>query len=267
MHTETFGLRHGACAVLLGFALSLGPVPAGAHHEVEESKKLVEDSLKKTFEAFNKGDYAEFADGFTDLGFLNKSMFRFDVDRPFPKDEGPIFVQAMNDRGKLQLKKISNVRILDHMMVMGTAEVEIQQGNVIELYAFRMVKRPGLDKRYKISRDQVLPLRPKNFPVVEVKMTDFEFDFDKKKLAKNMVLSLVNAGKHDHEFVFYQKMMPADWERSIARAAWALKPGQASELVLAGLEPGDYVIVCCMTTQGEPEPHCARGMRSEFSLK
>jgi hypothetical protein len=267
MHTETLWLRRGAWTVLLGFALSLGPVPAGAMHEVEEAKKMIEDSLKKTFDAFNKGDYAEFADGFTDLGFLNKSMFRFDVDRPFPKDEGPIFVRAMNDRGKLQVKNISEIRMLDHMMVMGTAEVELQQGNVIELYAFRMVLRPGLDRRYKISKDQVLPLRPKGFPVVEVKMTDFGFEFDKKKLAKDMVLTLVNAGKHAHEFVFYEKMMPADWERSIARAAWALKPGQAGELVLAGLGPGNYVMLCCITTQGEPEPHCARGMRAEFSLK
>jgi len=256
----------GLAVIFVGFGLSLGPVPAGAHHEVEESQKAIEESIKKTFDAFNKGDQAGFADGWTDVGFMNKQMFRNDVDHPFPKDEIPVFFRAMQYRGNVQVQKISNIRMLDHMMVMATAEVELQQGNVKELYALKMVKRIALDKRYKIAKDELLPLRPKDFPVVDVKMKDFKFEFDKNKLAKNMVLKLANAGEVNHEFVFFQKMMPADWERSIARAAWSLTPGQGSELVLAGLEPGDYVMVCCSPQPGN-QPHCAKGMRTEFTLK
>jgi len=248
--------------------MSLGPLPAGAHHEVLEAQKTVEGSLKKTFDDFNKGDLAGFLDGWTDVGFMNKLLFRNDIDRPFPKDEAPIFFQAMKDRGgQIQVQNISNIRMLDHMMVMATVEVELLQGNLRELYGLRMVKRIGLDKRHKIAKDEVLPLRPKGFPVVEVKMKDFGFDLDKNKLAKNMVLKLINTGEVNHEFIFFQKMAPADWERSIARAAWALKPGQTSELVLAGLTPGDYVLVCCSTTPPNNEPHCSKGMRTEFKLK
>jgi uncharacterized cupredoxin-like copper-binding protein len=153
------------------------------------------------------------------------------------------------------------------MMVMVTAEVELLQGNVRELYGLRMVKRIALDKRYKIAKDELLPLRPKGFPVVEVKMKDFKFELDKNKLAKNMVLKLINTGEVNHEFIYFQRMAPADWERSIARATWALKPGQTTELVLAGLEPGNYVLVCCSITPPSVEPHCAKGMRTEFTLK
>jgi hypothetical protein len=201
------------------------------------------------------------------MGFMNKLLFRNDIDRPFPKDEGPIFLQAMHDRGLIQVQNIANIRMLDHMMVMATAEVELLQGNVRERYGLRMIKRIALDKRYKIAKDELLPLRPKGFPVVEVKMKDFGFDLDKNKLAKNMVLKLINTGEVNHEFIFFQKMAPADWERSIGRAAWALKPGQTSELVLAGLTPGDYVLVCCSTTPPNNEPHCSKGMRTEFKLK
>ena len=62
------------CNVLFGFVLSLGAVSASAHHEVDEAKKLIEHSLKKTFEAFNKNDYVEFVDGFTDLACVDKSF-------------------------------------------------------------------------------------------------------------------------------------------------------------------------------------------------
>ncbi len=268
MRVKSLWLRHSLClwVIFLGLALSLGPAPAGADHEVHEAQQLIEASLKKTFDDFNKGDYTAFADGWTDVGFLNKQMFRMDVDRPFPKDEIPVFANAMKYRGPIQLLNISNIRVLDHMMVTATAEVDLRQGNVRELYGLQIIKRIGLDKRYKIAKDELLPLRPKGFPVVEVKMKDFKFELDKKKLAKNMVLQLVNAGEVNHEFIFFQKVMPADWERSLARGAWSLKPGQTNELVLAGLEPGNYVMVCCNTQPGN-EPHCAKGMRTEFTLK
>jgi len=257
----------GLGVIFVGLGLSLGPVPAGADHEVLVGQKAIEESIKKTFDDFNKGDQAGFADGWTDVGFMNKQLFRMDVDRPFPKDEIPVFFGAMKDRGPIKLLNISNIRMLDHMMVTATAEVELQQGNVKELYGLRMIKRIALDKRYKIAKDEVLPLRPKGFPFVEVKMQDFKFELDKNKLAKNMVLKLVNTSEIDHEFIFFQRVMPADWERSIARGAWALKPGQTSELVLAGLEPGNYAMVCCSTTRPNNEPHCVKGMRTEFTLK
>ena len=36
---------------------------------------------------------------------------------------------------------------------------------------------------------------------------------------------------------------------------------------ITGLEPGDYAMVCCNTEQGGDNPHCAKGMRVEFTLK
>ena len=251
--------------ILLGFGLSLLPISLDAHHEVQEAQKMIEESLKKTFEAFNKDDYMGFVDGWTDVGFLNKALFVMHVDRPVPKDEIAIFFGAMKLMGPIELVKVSNIKILDHMTITATAEVDILQGNVRERYELRMVKRPALDKRYKIAKDKLLPLRPDGFPVVDVKMTEYAFEFDKGRVARDMVLKLVNAGRTAHEFVLFQ-IMPAGFEHSVARGAWYFEPGKTTDVVLAGLEPGEYAMVCCLTDP-DRKAHCDKGMRTEFKLK
>ena len=59
---------------------------------------------------------------------------------------------------------------------------------------------------------------------------EFDFELDKKQLAKDMVLKLMNTGKMEHEFMVFKKIMPANFEHFIARGAWFLKPGQATDL-------------------------------------
>jgi len=252
-------------AVLLGFGLSLLPVYSAADHEVRESQKLIEQSIRKTFDDFNKDDYMGFVEGWTDVGFLNKALFVMHVDRPVPKDEIRIFFGAMKLMGSIQLLKVSNIKMLDHMMITATAEVDMLQGNVRERYELKMVKRPALDKRYKIAKDKLLPLRPDGFPVVEVKMTEYAFEFDKSRVARDMVLKLVNAGRTEHEFVLF-KIMPSGPEHSVARGAWYFEPGKTIDVVLAGLEPGDYAMVCCLTDP-DKTAHCDKGMRTEFKIK
>ena len=226
---------------------------------------MVEDSIKKTFDDFNKGDYMAFADGWTDIGFLNKTLFAMHADKPVPKDEIPVFFNAMKLTGQVQLLKISDIKILDHMMVTATAEVELLQGNVRERYGLRMIRRLALDKRYKIEKDTRLPLYPDGFPVVDVKMTEYAFEFDKSRVARDMVLKLANAGRLAHEFVLF-KIMPAGWENSVARGAWYFEPGKTTDVVLTGLEPGEYAMVCCRTDP-DHKAHCDKGMRAEFVIK
>jgi uncharacterized cupredoxin-like copper-binding protein len=253
--------------VLLVFGFCLLSVRAAADHELEEGKEAIEKSLRKTFDDFNKDDYVAFADGWTDAGFMNKKMFDREVNGQFAKDDLPRFFGPIKLRGPIEVLNISNIRILDHMMARATVELDIQQGYVRERYGLVMVKRLGLDKRYKINKDMVLPVvLPPNVPVVHLKMTEFAFELDKSRLAKDMALQLVNAGKMQHEFMVFKKIMPADWEHFIARGAWFLKPGEATDLVLMGLEPGDYAMVCCNTEPGGDNPHCAKGMRVEFTL-
>ena len=226
---------------------------------------MVEESIRKTFEDFNKDDYMGFVDGWTDVGFLNKALFVMHVDRPVPKDEIGIFFGAMKLMGPIQLLKVSNIKILDHMTITATAEIDILQGNVRERYELKMVKRPALDKRYKIAKDKLLPLHPDGFPVVDVKMTEYAFEFDKSRVARDMVLKLVNAGRTAHEFVLFQ-IMPAGFEHSVARGAWVFEPGETTDVVLTGLEPGEYAMVCCLRDP-DHKAHCDKGMRTEFTLK
>ncbi len=266
MHFKSSWFRDKTWIILLWCGLSLVPIRAAAHHEVGEAQKAVEKSLRETFEAFNRGNMTAFLDGWTDLGFLNKTMFAMAVKNPVvPKDEVPIFFGAMKLTGPVQSLNISNIKILDHMLITATAEIEFIQGNVRERYELKLAKRPALDKRYKIAQDKRLPLYPNGFPVVDVKMTEYAFEFDKSRLARNMVLKLVNAGRTAHEFVLFKKM-PGDWEDSVARGAWYFEPGQTIDLALTGLEPGEYAMVCCLIDP-DNKPHCDKGMRTEFTLK
>ena len=259
--------RHVLWSILFGLGVSLLPVALSAHHEVHEAQQLIEQSIRKTFDDFNKDDYMGFVDGWTDLGFLNKTLLAMHVDRPVPKDEIPVFFGAMKLGGPIQVLNISNIRMLDHMMEQATAEIDILQGNVRERYGLRMIKRIALDKRYKIRRDVRLAFFPDGFPVVDVKLEEYKIEFDKKRVARDMILKIVNAGRKAHEFVLFHKMMPADWERSVARGARELKPGEATDVVLTGLEPGEYAMVCCMV-EPDPDnkPHCDKGMRTDFTI-
>lgn len=251
--------------IALVFSLCLCPVRVSADHEIEQSKEAVEKSIRQTFADFNKDDFAGFADGWTDMGFYNKTMFGMHTDRRVPKDEIPVFFGAMKLPGPIQLLKVSNIRIVDHMRYEATAEVEIQQGHVRERYGLWMIKRLALDKRYKIRKDVRLPLYPDGYPVVDVKMHEYKFDFDKNQVGRNMVLKIANAGELTHEFILFHHVMPADWENSVARGAWELKPGEVTEIVVADLEPGDYALVCCRTDR-DMKLHCDKGMRTEFKI-
>lgn len=269
MISSGYSLRFGIGVlwmIVLGLGLSLVPARVAAHHEIEEAKDRIEQSIRKTFDAFNKGDYKTFADGWTDFGFMKKTMFSLDVDRPFAKDTLSLHFLPIKLRGPIQVLSISNIRVLDHMMARATVQLDIVQGKVRERYGLNMVKRLGIDRHHKIDGDVLLPLYPKGFPVIELKMREFAFELDKSRLAKNMVLKLVNTGKLKHEFMVFKKR-PEDVEHFIARAAWFLRPGQATNLVLTRLEPGDYAMVCCNTEVGGDRPHCAKGMRVEFTIK
>lgn len=252
-------------AIFLALGFSLFPVRVSADHEIEEAKEAVEKSVRKTFDDFNKDDYMGFIDGWTDMGFYNRTMFGMHTDRRVPKDEIPVFFGAMKLPGPIQLLNVSNIRIVDHMRYEATAEVELQQGHVRERYGLWMIKRLGLDKRYKIRKDVRLPLRPDGFPVVDVKTSEYKFEFDKTRVARNMVLTIVNTGVLVHEFILFQRVMPADWENSVARGAWEIKPSENTEIVLTDLEPGDYAMVCCRSDP-DMKTHCDKGMRTEFKI-
>jgi uncharacterized cupredoxin-like copper-binding protein len=80
-----------------------------------------------------------------------------------------------------------------------------------------------------------------------------------------MVLKIANASTIAHELIVFHKVMPADWEDSVGRGARELKPGETVDLVLTGLDPGEYAMVCCRV-DADSKPHCDKGERTEFSI-
>jgi hypothetical protein len=242
------------------------PLSSRGDHEVPLALKEIEESIRSTFDAFNREDMAAFLDGWTDRAFLNKSMFRLIADQPFTKDETPVFVEAIRgESGPITLRKISSVKILDFMVIQGSADVEVLQGHVLEYYRLAMVRRKGVDKRWKIQRDELLPVVPEGFPVVEVKLKEYAIELDQSRLARSMVLELVNVGKAPHEFVLFKLNRAGAVEASIARGAWSLAPGETNKLGLTGLDPGPYLMTCC-SVDPDKKPHCDKGMRVAVTI-
>ncbi len=261
--TETVWLRPVSIA-LLALGVSLLPATSRGDHEVPVALKEIEASIRGTFDAFNREDMQGFLDGWTDRGFFNKTMFRLQADQPFAKDETPVFLEAIRSE-PIRLTKISNVKILDFMVIQGSAHVELIHGHVQENYRLALAKRKGVDTRWKIQRDEPLPVIPDGFPVVEVKLKEYAIDLDQSRLARNMVLELVNAGEKSHEFVLFKRHRSGGLESSIARGAWSLAPGKTNMLVLTGLEPGPYLMTCC-SVDPDHKPHCDKGMRVEVTI-
>jgi hypothetical protein len=256
-----------AAALVVG--LGLLPVSSRGDHEVPEALKEIEQSIRATFDAFNREDIPAFVDGWTDRAFFGKNLFRLMVDQPFAKDETAMFREALwgeGTGGPITLRKLSNVKILDFMVIHGSADVELVQGHVLETYRLSMAKRKVVDRGWKIAGDEPLRVVPEGFPVVEVTLKEYAIDLDKSRLARNMVLALANSGKTPHEFVLF-KLNPTGGtpEASIARGAWSLKPRETNQLVLTGLPAGRYLMTCC-SVDPDHKPHCDKGMRVEVTI-
>lgn len=251
--------------ILLPLASLASPLTSSGHHEVDKAKQEAEAAVRATFEAFNRKDLNGFLAGWTDRGFMEKKVFRFLFRTTFAKDEAPVFLGDNVPRPYFRVEKIANVVVRGDMLSDVTLELELLEGPMKDRHLLRVVKRPYLDDRWKIDQSAPLPpVIPEDFRVVEVKMTEYGFEFDKSRAARDMALRLVNAGKEAHEFVVFRRL-PSEIEESVVRGAWALAPGERTTLVLAGLGPGSYVMVCCRADPGG-KPHCSEGMRAEFTI-
>jgi uncharacterized cupredoxin-like copper-binding protein len=114
--------------------------------------------------------------------------------------------------------------------------------------------------------------------VVGVSLTDYAFTFNVSAVVQPEVLQFQvrNDGTEMHELVLFR--MPegmtlddikADPEGTIPEDAFVgaafAAPGEQTDLVLVGLEPGKYVAVCFIPT-AEGTPHYAEGMIAEFEV-
>jgi hypothetical protein len=119
------------------------------------------------------------------------------------------------------------------------------------------------------------------FPVLDVTALDYSFEgIPAQVTAGTQVIQLTNEGAEPHELLLLQRKPGNDDtveellelpERKLAQrvqfvAATFAEPGQSS-VTIPELEPGSYVAVCSVPTDGKRnDPHWKHGMVTEFDV-
>jgi hypothetical protein len=161
------------------------------------------------------------------------------------------------------------------------ADVVTVIGNQLEHGRWTFVRGPAddADRRWQVDIVTPLPVEaPPDAVRVRVEMTEYAYSLSRAEVAgPSLVLAGTNSGEEDHEILVLRL------DRGVSTDALLREPGPGlprgvtfigqvtvpagaeAELVLVGLPPGSYAIVCLLPTR-DGTPHLALGMRARLRV-
>jgi uncharacterized cupredoxin-like copper-binding protein len=124
----------------------------------------------------------------------------------------------------------------------------------------------------------LVPEAPAGATEIDVELVDYAFEMsDTTAPAGDIVFNVTNTGAEPHELVMLSlpegveimDLLESEDDSLFAQitfygAVWAM-PGESGTLVLTGMEPGTYTVVCFIPT-AEGVPHVVEGMIAEFEV-
>jgi uncharacterized cupredoxin-like copper-binding protein len=126
--------------------------------------------------------------------------------------------------------------------------------------------------------EPITPMVDGDTAVIGVSLTEYAFTFNVASVVQPEVLQFQvrNDGTEMHELVLFRmpegatvEDIAADPENTLAEDSFVgatfAAPGEQTDLVLVGLEPGKYVAICFIPGP-DGEPHYAHGMIAEFEV-
>jgi plastocyanin len=260
-------------------------VGCGSGHDQATDVRQVQETVRRSIDAENRGDAKSFLGFWTDDGLRSYDAgSRSDIE---------------SGRSPLGAEK-TEIRRFVSTSVKGDRAAATVDGRVeIGLYRVRfdLVRK---SRRWLLDGFQFLGASPPapGSKVVDVKALDYGYDVDRAALASgDFGVRFTNAGLEQHEISVLS--LPADG--STADAVFALRvvkgidfsglpsgygtlghlayaePGQGATYTLAqALAPGRYAFVCFLPVGGVDqtgaakvpgaEPHVARGMLADFTV-
>lgn len=201
---------------------------------------MTTNAMETEFGSGNPYDVMMFLEGFTFEGFTTGTVYAY--------DDGSVSVDVQYNQGPYQ--------------VVGERWNLVQDGDYWKLDGF----------------GAAAPTVEGDTTVVGVSLTDYAFTFNVSSVVQPEVLQFQvrNDGAELHELVLFR--MPegvtvedivADPEGTIPEDAFIgavfAAPGEQTDMVLVGLEPGKYVAICFIPTP-DGVPHFAEGMIAEFEV-
>ncbi len=216
----------------------------------------VERAVRGAFAAYNAANVDRFLAQWTERGFVDV----FGVTKEEAADVPP---------GLSGLRPLSqstvDVGAVSHATAAGDsarARVVLTDLHVVRTFDFHLV-RDGRDWLIDEAVERPSGVPP-DTAIVPVELREYDIRLGADKVARSVVLRAANAGRASHQLLLLRLDDVLGTEESIGRIE--LPPGGSWPLVLRGLEPGRYALVCNLLDQ-KGVPHSSRGMRAELRVR
>lgn len=238
-------------------------IPTGTPAD-EATADRVEAALRNVVNCINNGEYLAFAALVTEDGLMEE----FGTTNPY---DIPMFLEGVPP---ITIVSVSDVQVHDDGRF--SADVETTFGAQLQRERIFFVEQDEF-LLFDVSPD--LPVAaPAGAATVNVTLGDFVFELSTDTVpAGDVHFDGTNAGGYSHEIVvvkfpegveFSMEMMESEEppEGTQFLGGSAGPPGAEVDLVLLGLEPGTYTLLCFVE---EPDgvPHVAKGMVATLTVE
>lgn len=160
-----------------------------------------------------------------------------------------------------------------------TAVVESVLGNQLQRGIWTL-KRGAATTRWRVDHVEYLaPVPPSDASQIRVRIEDYSFSLSTRRVpGPDVVLSGENRGKEDHELLVLRLASGVStnvlltepgpgFPKGVTFVGQVTIPaGQSGDLVLVGLRPGSYALVCLLP-DADGVPHLALGMKTRFTVE
>ncbi|MDQ3043828.1 MAG: hypothetical protein M3R06_01575 [Chloroflexota bacterium] len=248
--------------------------PAPPEGTVVEDQAVIDEvtaGIENFFNCFNNEDYASAVALLT----ANALMTDFGSDNPYDVIAEFEFFGALVD---FTLTSVDNVQMLDDGRLIADVTYLMQNQPIAERNV--LVEEDGY---WKLDESYELPDPGTDLDSVAVGVQvsgpedEYSFTLARETITVQpaVILHGLNAGTEDHEiavltlpegFNLEELFMGPPPEGLTFHGAIELAPGEEGDLVLEGLEPGVYTLVCFFETE-EGVPHAAEGMVAELTIE
>jgi hypothetical protein len=199
---------------------------------------------------------------------------------PLPR-EAYLAVAPELDRVPVQIVSLNGV---EREGQAAEAEVVSVVGNQLSRGRWRFVQAPRSEREagtsaWRVDAEEALSVEPpRGATRLDVTLEEYAISLDPATAGEEVVLRGSNLGVEDHEMLvlrFEDGLTTGDLLRAtgpglpqgITYVGQATVPaGAEAELVLTGLEPGAYTVVCLLPTN-QGVPHLALGMAATFEVE
>lgn len=229
----------------------------------DETAEAAEAAIANAIGCYNQGEFVSLGALFTADGLLSEFGTTNPYDLPLFLDGGP----------PANLSSVSDVQVHNDGGI--SADVVSSFGAMQQRERWFLVEQDGI-LLVDGTPDLVVEV-PADATTIDAELVDYTFELSEDTVeAGTIVINVANTGEYPHELLLMGLPEGAtvgevfddpslESEVVFYGAAFAMPGEEATPMVLVGLEPGTYTLICFVD---EPEaiPHAMRGMVAELTI-